>query len=218
MTFPKTLKSIKLLIIAQILTIISQLLTIFVAGILISSSVNITDNLDNIPLHLLLLIIGLTALFLLTGVASVILCLISTHKASAEDANFKVAFYSTVISLFLYVLSIVFSANKEVENITELLVLLTELLAQVYILEGIRSICKQLGHPEMDKLGGFIYAVITTLFVVQTCVSVYILVLGGTMVTTRASWLSIVGSLLTIFSMILFLFYSNKTIKILSKE
>lgn len=218
MTFPKTLKSIKILTAAQALSFVSEVLTIAAAGISISSPILFSDDFQQIPVDMLLLMAVLTGLFLICGVCASILYLIGTHKASAEDTNFKVAFYSTIITLFLSVMSIVFSANKEVENITGLLMILTELLAKVYILEGIRSLCKQLGHPEMDKQGGYLYAFITTIFVFQTCVSVYILVLGGSMATVGASWLAILGSAMSIIGMILLFVYYARTIRILSKE
>ena len=55
---------------------------------------------------------------------------------------------------------------------------------------AVRSISRQLKVPKMDRQGAVIYAIITTIFVFQTLLSVFILVLGGSMATAGASWLA----------------------------
>ena len=218
MTYPKTLKSIRMLKISEILFFISELFTIITAvatGVAFVFSEQLGENTLSV---IVLLIFGSALAAVCIKTAGHILNLVSARMASAEDENFKVAFYSIIITLLIVLVGMFFSFNKDVQSIADLLVTLTALLADVYLLEGIRSICKQLGHPEMDKCGGILYAVITTFFVLQTCFSVYILVLGGTMATIGAAALEVFDSILGIVQCILLFLYFRRTQKILENE
>lgn len=218
MTYPKTLKSIKTLIKAEVMFLVGEIFTIITAAAMAAAFL-FTEQIGEELFHVVLLLMYGSAM-VVVGIKTIgyLLYMISVRKASSEDDNFKVAFYSIIITLMIVLFGTFFSFNKEVQSIADLLVTLTALLADVYILEGIRSICKQVGHPEMDKRGGVLYAVITTFFVIQTCLSVYILVLGGTMATIGAAALDAFGSLLGIVQSILLLVYFKRTRKILTAE
>lgn len=218
MTYPKSLKSTKTLIKAEIMFLICEFLTILTASATAAVYLFADQLGEKLSAVLLILIYGFALFSISIRVIGYILYLVSSRRASAEDDNFKVAFYSIIITLLIVLAGTVFAFNKEVQSIADLLVILTALLADVYILEGIRSLCKQLGHPEMDKRGGVLYAVITTFFVFQTCASVYILVLGGTLATIGAAALEVFGSALGIVQSFLMLGYFKKTRKILETE
>lgn len=218
MTYPKTLKSIKTLIKVEVMFLVSEIFTIITAAAMAAAYLFPVQVGDRLFRAALLLIYGSAAVVVGIKTIGYILYMVSVRRASTEDNNFKVAFYSIIITLMIVLFGTFFSYNKEVQSIADLLVTLTALLADVYILEGIRSICKQVGHPEMDKQGGVLYAVITTFFVIQTCLSVYILVLGGTMATIGAAALDAFGSLLGIVQSILLLVYFKRTRKILTAE
>ena len=215
MTFPHTLKSIKKLMTAVALSLISEIVRIILCNLSIGTSAT-QRTLQELPSSTAVPIVLLMAVYLLAKLYTYILYTVHTYKASVEDANFRVAFYSNIISLFLAMIIVIFAANREIENIAELLLILTTLLGEVYVLEGLRSLCKQLGHPEMDTIGGRIYALITTIFVFRTCVSISILVLGDTEVSS--AWLTILDSALSIIESVMFLYYFSAAIKILSKE
>lgn len=215
MTFPKTIKSIKMLIGAEIIALISDILTIALISIVLQAFSDGIDFEHSSP-ELLIPSIVLMILLLTAGICTSILYLVSFRKASAEDQNFRISFYSSVITLFLSVISVFSYSSKEVSNITDLLTTLTTLLSQVYVLEGIRSISRQLKVPKMDRQGAVIYAIITTIFVFQTLLSVFILVLGGSMATAGASWLGIAASVLSIFECLIFLNYYIKALRMLT--
>ena len=217
MTFPITLKSIKMLLAAEILSLLSEAFTLIVTGFSIAAF-TLEISIEDFSNPQLVLMFFIMLLLLAARVSCYILYLIGMRRASAEDDNFKVAFYATVISLVLAVPSSVFTLNKEIASIVELLLTLTVLLTEVYVLEGIRSLSKRLGHPEMDKRGGLIYLFITTIFVIQTCVSVFILVLGGATASAAASWLGVAASFLSVAESLVFVFYFMSAIRIFSKE
>ena len=217
MSFPITLKSIKRLFFAEVLSMLSEIFSIIVVCFSIVAFHTDAD-LENVSGWYALLLIFSMTFILVARIACYVFYLISLRRASAEDENFKVAFYSAVISLFLAIPSSIVTSNKEATSIAELLIILTVLLTEVYVLEGIRRLCVRLGHKEMDRQGAVIYVIITTIFVFQTCLSVFILVLGGTTATIGASWLGLLGSVLSIIESVLFLFYYVKAIRIFSKE
>lgn len=218
MTYPKSLKSTKTLMLAEIMFLICEFFIILTAGATSVVYLFAEQLGERLSGFLLIVIYGSALLAIVIKVVGYILCLVSSRRASAEDDNFKVSFYSIILTLLIITASTVFVLNKEVQSISDLLVTLTALLADVYILEGLRSLCKQLDHPEMDKRGGIIYAVITTFFVLQTCGSVYILVVGGTLANIGAAVFEIFGSLLGIIQSVLLLRYFKTAYKILKTE
>ena len=164
MTYPKSLKSTKTLMLAEIMFLICEFFIILTAGATSVVYLFAEQLGERLSGFLLIVIYGSALSAIVIKVVGYILCLVSSRRASAEDDNFKVSFYSIILTLLIITASTVFVLNKEVQSISDLLVTLTALLADVYILEGLRSLCKQLDHPEMDKRGGIIYAVITTFF------------------------------------------------------
>ncbi len=217
MTYPNTYYSIKKLMAAQIFMLTGEIFTILVT-ILTASVFNMNITIDNAISPAGLALYGITLLFLAVRILGYIFYIIGLRKANKDDANFKIAFYSIIITLILAVVSVVFVFNKEVYSIGELLVILTIMLSQIYILEGIRSLSKQLGHPEMDKTGAAIYAIIVTIFVIRTCVSILILILIDNSSSVETSIFEVIDSALSIGESVLFLFYFSKALKIFSKE
>lgn len=217
MTYPNTYYSIKKLMAAQIFMLTGEIFAILVT-ILTASVFNMNITIDNVISPAGLVLCGITLLFLAVRILGYIFYIIGLRKARKDDANFKIAFYSIIITLILAAVSVVFVFNKEVYSIAELLVILTIMLSQIYILEGIRSLSKQLGHPEMDKTGAVIYAIIVTVFVIRTCVSILILILRDNSSTGEASVFEIADSALSIGESVMFLVYFSKALKIFSKE
>ncbi len=217
MTFPRTYHSIKNFIVNQTLMLASEAMIIFLF-ILVILAYNLNISIEDTGYPIVRYLLAVMLIFLAVRISSYVFCFIGLRRASKEDANFKIAFYSIVITLVLSVGSLVFMFNKEVSSISELLIILTTMLSEIYILDGIRSLSIQLGHPEMDKTGGVIYAVIITIFVIRTCVSVVILILDDNSATVESSVLGIIDSTLSIIESVLFLFYFSKAIKIFQKE
>lgn len=217
MTYPNTYHSIKKLTAAQIFMLAGEVMTILVS-ILSIFILNIGISIDDTTYPAVIAMYGMTVLFLIVRIFSYIFYFIGMRKASKDDANFRIAFYSIAITIILAVGSLFFAFNKEVFNIAELLTILTVMLSQIYILEGIRSLSKRLGHPEMDKTGAAIYAFIVTVFVIRTCVSILILIFSDNSSTVEVSIFEIIDSILSIGESVIFLVYFSKALKIFSKE
>ena len=217
MTFPNTFKSIKKFIAAEALTLLSDIMTI-VLSILSILIVKNNIPLDDISSMLVIALYSATLLFLAARLCCNIVYVVALRRAGKDDANFKIAFYSTIITLVLSAGGFVLAFNKEAENIAELLIILTSMLTKIYILEGIRSLSKKLGHLEMDKTGAVIYAIIFTVFIIRTCVSILILIVGSDYGSTQSALLGITDSIISMFESTLLLFYFIKALKIFSKE
>lgn len=217
MTFPNTYIGIKRFIVTEILMMVSEVLTI-IFSVLTITVYRMNVSLDNITDPVVSLLFAVTLLLLVVRICSYIFCIFGLRRASKDDANFKIAFYSIVITLILAVGSLMTAFNKEISNISELLIILTVMMGEIYILEGIRSLCLQIGHPEMDKTGAILYAIIITVFVIRTCICIIVLVLDSGAVTVEASFLGMADCALSIIESILFLFYYAKALTIFSKE
>ena len=217
MTFPNTYKSIKKLIAAEVLTLLSDIMTI-VLSILSILIVKNNIPLDDISSMLVIALYSATLLFLAARLCCSIVYVVALRRAGKDDANFKIAFYSIIITLVLSAGGFVLAFNKEAENIAELLIILTSMLAKIYIIEGIRSLSKKLGHLEMDKTGAVIYAIIFTVFIIRTCVIILILIVGSDYGSTQSALLGITDSIISMFESTLILFYFIKALKIFSKE
>ena len=217
MTYPNTYYSIKKLMAAQIFMLTGEIFTILVT-ILTAFVFNTGITIDNAISPAGLALYGITLLFLAVRILGYIFYIIGLRKARKDDANFKIAFYSIIITLILAAVSVVFVFNKEVYSIAQLLVILTIMLSQIYILEGIRSLSKQLGHPEMDKTGAVFYVVIVTIFIVRTCASILILIFDSETATVPSAVIGIIDSVISMIESSLLLFYFLKAIKIFSKE
>ena len=186
MTYPRTYKSIKKFVVSQAFMLVSEAMMIcllFFSITLYRANISIEDI--NSPL--VLVTYGVMLAYMAVRIGSYVVCIIGLHKASKDDVNFKIAFYSSVITSVIAVGSLVGVFNKEITSISELLILLTVMLTEIYILEGLRSLCLQLGHPEMDKTGAVVYAVIVTVFVIRTCVCIISLVLDSNAATANAA-------------------------------
>ena len=217
MTFPNTYKGIKKLVKAEILALVSEVMAI-VMSILSLIIYNRDISLTDISSGLVISMYVLTLLFMIIRVCCYIINATAMRRANKDDANFKIAFYSIIITLILSAGSIVFAFNKEVESIGELLIILTAMLGEIYILEGIRSLSKKLGHPEMDKIGAVFYAIIVTIFIIRTCMSILILIFDVETATEQSAILGIIDSVMSMTESAILLFYFAKAIKIFSKE
>ena len=173
MTYPKSLKSTKTLMLAEIMFLICEFFIILTAGATAVVYLFAEQLGERLSGFLLIVIYGSALSAIVIKVVGYILCLVSSRRASAEDDNFKVSFYSIILTLLIIT---------------------------------------------ADKRGGIIYAVITTFFVLQTCGSVYILVVGGTLANIGAAAFEIFGSLLGIIQSVLLLGYFKTAYKILKTE
>ncbi|MBQ2487407.1 MAG: hypothetical protein II517_03625, partial [Ruminococcus sp.] len=118
MTYPKSLKSTKTLMLAEIMFLICEFFIILTAG---STSVVylFAEQLgESLSGFLLIVIYGSALLAIVIKVVGYILCLVSSRRASAEDDNFKVSFYSIILTLLIITASTVFVLNKEVQSIS----------------------------------------------------------------------------------------------------
>lgn len=216
MTFPQAEKGIKKIYIAQILSVISAVIESLTASFFIVCLIMIYNNMEisSVTGYVISTVLFSLISPLLMAIGYV-LTLTGLFKAKADDENFKVSLYASVLSIVIQVVGVIWSYNNAVTSITNYLTTVTSFLSSAYIILGIRALAVKLDRTDIDIKGKRCYNVITVLFVLMTISDVAVLIVNGTQWADLVVLSQLFGGILSFVQFIMIMLYLKKARKML---
>ena len=144
-----------------------------------------------------------------------VLTIIGVAKASGDDENFKVALYSLLFGLVISLVSAFLMSHNSINAISSLLTTLTSYLAMVYVTQGVRNLAVKLDKPVMERRGKRLYHFLTVLYVLETCVTVAVLIFTDTEAMIVVSALNFAVGVLSFIQSLIYLLYLQRAKKML---
>ena len=214
MTYPKAQKGVKIVWIAQFLSLIGSVLSAVTAvfTMIAFSSFERIASLSPFAVFLSILLPFVPVILVLIGF---VLTIIGVAKASGDDENFKVALYSLLFGLVISLVSAFLMSHNSINAISSLLTTLTSYLAMVYVTQGVRNLAVKLDKPVMEQRGKRLYHFLTVLYVLETCVTVAVLIFTDTEAMIVVSALNFAVGVLSFIQSLIYLLYLQRAKKML---
>ena len=214
MTFPKAQKGVQIIWLAQFLSLIGSVLSSVIAAVtmIVLSLFDGMTSISSFAAFLSLLLPFISIALILSGF---VLTIIGVVKASGDDENFKVALYSLLFGSAISLVSSFFMSHSSINAISSLLTTLTSYLAMVYVTQGIRNLAVKLDRPVMEQRGKRLYHFLTVLYVLETCVTVAILIFTDTEAMIVVSALNFAVGVLSFIQSLIYLLYLQRAKKML---
>ena len=217
MTYPKAQKGVKIVWIAQFLSLIGSVLSAVTAvfTMIAFSSFERIASLSPFAVFLSILLPFVPVILVLIGF---VLTIIGVAKASGDDENFKVALYSLLFGLVISLVSAFLMSHNSINAISSLLTTLTSYLAMVYVTQGVRNLAVKLDKPVMERRGKRLYHFLTVLYVLETCVTVAILIFTDTEAMIVVSALNFAVGVLSFIQSLIYLLSLQRAKKMLKEN
>ena len=214
MTYPKAQKGVKIVWIAQFLSLIGSVLSAVTAvfTMIAFSSFERIASLSPFAVFLSILLPFVPVILVLIGF---VLTIIGVAKASGDDENFKVALYSLLFGSVISLVSAFLMSHNSINAISSLLTTLTSYLAMVYVTQGVRNLAVKLDKPVMERRGKRLYHFLTVLYVLETCVTVAVLIFTDTEAMIVVSALNFAVGVLSFIQSLIYLLYLQRAKKML---
>ena len=208
MRFPNAAKGIKRIFIAQILLILTSVVSS------IGSSMHGTGGTpDDATMTVIV------ALFAVAGLISLIafvLNLLGLNDARKDDGNFQTAFIITLVGIAVSVVQFIFSSNSMVADLMNTFSTICEALIVYYVVKGIISLAGQLGDDDMVARGKRLVTLVLVMWGVTIALQIVALFFNGSeALLAIGGILAIIGYILTIVVYVLYLLYLARAKKML---
>lgn len=213
MNFPNAADGVKKIFASEIMTLFAAIFSLITALMTFTAVVAALNNrvMGGIAAGSGVAIFGFASLILF--VAGYITNFIGIKKVSADEEDFKKAFYALVIGLVAVIISVLLSENKMLSSACDIINNVAQLFVTVYVIQGIRNIAVKIGDSEVDSKGGDIFKVILciyTLIFLSKAISIFFPTSTGTVLSVV---LVIMAGFLSIVQYVLYLSYLSRAKK-----
>jgi len=222
MKYPNAYQGIKKIFTAEILALISSACMIIFAIFGIVAIAGISASSDDVAVAG-----GLGALLFgaaggVLALIGLILLLVGTKRASADEAMFDHAFIFIVCSLILTVASTIISsiwATGMWDNLSTTIANIFSMLATIYIVNGVQNLAKKLNRQDMVAKGNTYMILLIVLYAVQIIARVIPVFFGANAASsTAAGTLSLAAEVFSLVVYILYLVFLGKAKKMLQEN
>ncbi len=213
MNFPNAANGVKKIFASEVMILFAAIFSLITALMTFTAFVAASNNsvMGGIAAGSGVAIFGFASLILF--VAGYITNFIGIKKASADEEDFKKAFYALVIGLVAVIISVLLSENKMLSSACDIINNVAQLFVTVYVIQGIRNIAVKIGDSEVDSKGGDIFKVILciyTLIFLSKAISIFFPTSTGTVLSVV---LVIMAGFLSIVQYVLYLSYLSRAKK-----
>ena len=150
MNFPNAANGVKKIFASEVMILFAAIFSLITALMTFTAFVAASNNsvMGGIAAGSGVAIFGFASLILF--VAGYITNFIGIKKASADEEDFKKAFYALVIGLVAVIISVLLSENKMLSSACDIINNVAQLFVTVYVIQGIRNIAVKIGDSEVD--------------------------------------------------------------------
>ena len=162
MTYPNAADGVKKMFKAQLIEILG---TVFLAlaaifTIMLSSSEKAGAANDADSFLAVMMIVSIVAFSGLMIVAAV-MHLIGLVRAGRDERAFRTALFAVFINLIFIVTGMIFSGlkNGTVSSLMNLFSTIMDMIAFIFVIQGIRNLAIELGNDKLDRMGDNIFKI-----------------------------------------------------------
>lgn len=216
MMFPNAHEGVKKIYKSQILEMIGALLlfvaAIFAIVVIVAAQKGNSALLGGMAIALVL--------FSLAGAVLAVIGLIfyirGINLAKADEPTFNKALICVLVSLGCSVLAAVFSKNTTVKSIFGLVQTIANLGGTFFIIQGISSLAKKLNRDDIVNHGKLALCILVGVYALQFIANLLAAIFAGSIaLATSAGVISLVSSILSIVSFIVYLIFLKRSVKML---
>ena len=206
---------------AQILAIFG---TVFLAlsaifTILLSSSGNTGTANDSNSFLAVMMIVAFVVFTAVTVVAA-IMHLIGLVRAGRDERAFRTALFAIIVNMVFIVLGTIFSGmkNDTMSSLMNLFSTIMDMVAFLYVIQGIRNLAIELGNDKIDRMGGNIFKIILIVLVLEFTANIIVLIIGGQTFGIVAGVVALIAAILSFVQYILYLIFLARGVKMLANS
>lgn len=221
MTYPNAANGVKKMFKAQILAIFG---TVFLAlsaifTILLSSSGNTGTANDSNSFLAVMMIVAFVVFTAVTVVAA-IMHLIGLVRAGRDERAFRTALFAIIVNMVFIVLGTIFSGmkNDTMSSLMNLFSTIMDMVAFLYVIQGIRNLAIELGNDKIDRMGGNIFKIILIVLVLEFTANIIVLIIGGQTSGIVAGVVALIAAILSFVQYILYLIFLARGVKMLANS
>ena len=221
MTYPNAADGVKKMFKAQLIEILG---TVFLAlaaifTIMLSSSEKAGAANDADSFLAVMMIVSIVAFSGLMIVAAV-MHLIGLVRAGRDERAFRTALFAVFINLIFIVTGMVFSGlkNGTVSSLMNLFSTIMDMIAFIFVIQGIRNLAIELGNDKLDRMGDNIFKIILAVLVLEFIANIIVLISGGHTSGIVAGVVYLIAAILSFVQYIIYLIFLARGVKMLTKS
>lgn len=221
MTYPNAANGVKKMFKAQILAILGTVFLAFAAifSILLNGSEKAAAANDSDSFLAVMMIVAFVAFTAIT-IAAAIMHLIGLGRAGRDERAFRTALFAILVNMVFIVLGTVFSGlkNGTMSSLMNLLSTIMDMIAFLYVIQGIRNLAVELGNDKINKMGENIFKIILAVLVLEFIANIIELVFGGQVSNTVAGVVALLAAILSFVQYIVYLIFLARGVKMLANS
>lgn len=221
MTYPNAANGVKKMFKAQILAIFGTVFLAFSAifTILLGSSGNAGATNDSDSFLAVMMIVAFVVFTAVTVVAG-IMHLIGLVRAGRDERAFRTALFAIIVNMIFIVLGAIFSGlkNDTMSSLMNLFSTIMDMIAFLYVIQGIRNLAIELGNDKIDRMGDSIFKIILIVLVLEFIANIIVLIIGGQTSDIVAGIVALMAAILSFVQYIIYLIFLARGVKMLNNS
>lgn len=224
MKFPNAANGVKKIFTAEILSLISGIcmfVMIVLLVVALAAAKAVSGGADGAAAGAVASGAGTLVFGIGSGVLAIIafiLNIVGISKASKDEESFRMALFAVIGGIILSVIGTAFNnVNGYVSSIMQALQVVADLLALLYVIQGIRYLSLKLNRPDIDQKGQNLFKIIFIVLVLQFIARIVVIIFGGMAASITAAIIALIAVILSVIEYILYLAFLAKAKKMLAE-
>lgn len=215
MQFPYAHKGVKKIFTAEILNIIVVIFLICSAVVALVSAAMPESSDEGLAAAALVTLLSLISTLALAAVAFIIY-LVGIIQAKRDERYFYNALVFVILPLIASIFAAIFSQNKYVQDISDMVRNISEVIAMVMIISGIRELAAKLDRNDMVNSANIAFRIIVGVYgmLIIARIIEFVFDFWPDMVSL-AGIISLTASLINVFAHFYYLVYLGRAVKML---
>lgn len=221
MTYPNAASGVKKIFTAQMLEIAGTVFLTLAAvfAILLSNAQKagtLNDSDQSLAVMMIVALVVFSALFIVAAVMQII----GLVKAGRDESSFRIALFAVFANMIFVVTGMVFSGlqNGNVSSLMNLFSTIMDMIAFLYVIQGIRNLAIDLGNEKIDQMGNNIFKIILVVIVLEFIANVIVLIFGGQTTHIVAGVVALIAAILSFVQYVMYLVFLVKGKKMLANS
>ena len=210
MSFPNAAKGVKRIFTAEILGLISAVITIIAVVLMIITLAAAKANSESgtivAGVGTGFFTIAAAVLSLISG----IMALVGIINASKDEGAFKTALIMIVVSLCAAIVAAIFSRNATVQSICQIIQNLMGIFVTVFVIKGVTNLADRLNDDDVSRQGRNLLTIIIVVYALALIANIIVLIFGGMFASVTAGVIAVVALVLQIVGYFVYLSLLSK--------
>lgn len=210
--FIHTLKGLKKVFIAEVFALFSEILML-ISMITMTVFLSEEESQNALTIDLILSMAMLAALGL--SFVAFLLYLIGVIQSVRDDTGFKVALVCIIACILLRIVTLSFFSVIIVKNLCEIMLTLINLMATLYVIQGIRNLANRLGNEQTEEKGEILFKSVTVISVLDSLLTIIVIIISNTRIENLTPVFEITSEVLSVIQCVMFATFLLRAIKML---